>query len=132
VCEDCGRRIDEDDVILVDGEYYCRNCVHYCDHCNEYHRESERYVSGYGWVCENCLDNYFHYCESCSEYVTEENLVWIDCEDRYVCEDCCNRYYSYCEDCGNYFPYDEIYVQDDHQLCEDCYNDRMGNEEEIC
>ena len=135
-CADCGEPIAEEDVIWVDDEPYCRDCVRYCERCDEYHRGEERYVNGYGWVCESCLNEYFVYCECCDEYVREEDTVWIECEDRYVCESCCNRYYSYCEDCGEYFLDDEMHIYGDRQLCEDCYDSRVENEnnndEEVC
>ncbi len=127
-CADCGSRIAEDDVYWVDGEPYCRDCVRYCERCNEYHREEEYYVDGYGYVCETCLNEYFVYCECCHTYVREDDAVYIDCEDRYVCDNCRDRYYSYCEDCGEYFPDEDMHSYGDRQLCEDCYDARMENE----
>ena len=127
-CSDCGRVLDEDDVIEIDGEVYCRSCVHYCEYCDEYHRESETYVDGYGWVCDSCLERNFYYCDICDRYVREEDTVWIECENRYICESCCSNYYTYCEDCGNYFPDEDIFTYGDRHLCEDCYDSRVENE----
>ena len=131
VCADCGARLDREDVIEVDGEYYCRDCVSWCECCDEYHHEETTYVASYGYVCQTCLNEHFYYCDCCDTYVREEDTVWIECEDRYVCERCCNRYYSYCEDCGSYFPDDEMFTYGDRQLCEDCYDSRMENENNI-
>lgn len=138
-CADCGCQLDEEDIIEIDGEIYCRDCCHWCERCDQYVHEDTRYVNGYGWVCESCLNNYFIYCESCDEYVREEDAVWIECEDRYVCEDCCDRYYTYCEDCQEYYPDDEMHTYRDTQLCEDCYNERIEyetenneDEDEVC
>lgn len=128
-CADCGCRIDDDDSYYVDGEYYCRDCVHYCEHCQEYHRERETYVRGYGYVCESCLNEYFMYCECCNTYVREEETTWIECEDRYVCESCCDNNYTYCEDCGEYYPDEEMYTYRGTQLCEECYDARIENED---
>lgn len=136
-CADCGEPVDEDNAYFVDGEYYCRDCVRYCERCDEYHRDEETYVDGYGYVCNSCLHEYFVYCECCNTWVREDDSVYIDCEDRYVCDHCCSRYYTYCEDCGSYFPDEDMHTYGDRQLCEDCYDARMENEnniedEEVC
>jgi hypothetical protein len=40
ICADCGRAIrNRDGMIEVDGEIYCRDCVSYCEHCDEYTHE---------------------------------------------------------------------------------------------
>ena len=129
-CANCGDYINEDDAYYVDGEYYCRDCVHYCERCDEYHREEETYVNGYGWVCDSCLHEYFTYCECCETYVREEDTTWIESEDRYICEHCRDRYYTWCEGCDEYYPDDEMHTYGDTQLCEDCYNARIDNEDE--
>lgn len=131
ICCECGCSIDEDDVIWIDGDAYCRECCSYCEHCGEYHRGESTYIEGYGYVCDYCRNNYFYYCECCGEYVREDYAYWVECENRYVCDDCLDRYYSYCEDCGNYFPSDEMNEYDDYlTLCNDCYEERLENEED--
>ena len=129
ICADCGRVIrNRDNVIEIDGETYCRDCVSYCEHCDEYTREEVIYVNCYGYVCRSCLENNFSYCECCDTWHGEDETTYIECEDRYVCDRCLNRYYSYCDDCGNYFPDDDMYAYGDRQLCESCYDSRMENE----
>lgn len=133
ICADCGNRIDdEDDVVWIDGESYCRDCCHYCEYCNEYHRDHETYVRGYGYVCDGCLERWFYYCECCDTYVQEDDVYYVDCEDRYVCDRCLSEYYTRCEDCDGYFPNDEIQYYGDIALCEDCYDERTENEDEVC
>jgi hypothetical protein len=132
ICADCGCYISDDDAIWIDGECYCRDCVHYCDHCDDYHRNEEYYVSGYGWVCEDCAQEYFTYCECCGHYVREHDSYYIDCEDRYVCEDCVNEFYTRCDSCGEYFPNGDIHYHNDEAFCEDCYDELANTEEEVC
>lgn len=137
-CADCGCMLDEEDAIEIDGEVYCRGCCHWCERCDQYVHEDTTWIEGYGHVCATCLDRDFMYCEVCESYEREEEMTWIECEDRYVCDHCLSRYYSYCEDCGEYFPDDEMHSYRDTQLCEDCYNNRVENEsnnedeEEVC
>ena len=130
-CEECGCVItNPNDVIEIDGETYCRDCVRYCEYCNEYHREIDHYVDGYGYVCQTCLNHNFSYCERCGAWVNEGEVTWIESEDRYVCDDCLERHYSYCEDCENYFPDDEICHYEGRQLCEECYYEASENRTE--
>ena len=137
ICEHCGEEIDEEDVIWIDDEPYCRDCAHYCEYCEEYHLDHETYIEGYGYVCDSCLENHFIYCECCESYVWHDRANYVDCEDRYVCNNCLDEYYTYCEDCGEYFPNEDVREYDGYlMLCEDCYNERVANdtedEEEVC
>lgn len=127
-CADCGCQLDEEDVIEIDGETYCCNCCHWCDRCDQYVHEDTTWIEGYGNVCADCLERDFMHCEICDNYEREDEMTWIECEDRYVCYTCLGRYYSYCEDCGEYYPDDEMQIYGDYHLCEDCYNNRVENE----
>jgi hypothetical protein len=134
-CADCGCVVDEDDTIYIDGEYYCRDCCHYCEHCEEYHRGHSTYLARYNrYVCDRCLDEDFCYCEHCDEYVREEDMYWVECENRYVCSHCIDDDYSYCEDCGEYFPTEDTHEYHGMTLCENCYDERReaSEEEEVC
>lgn len=135
VCEDCGCTIDEEDVVWINGEPYCRDCCHWCSWCEEYHRGHETYVRNYGYVCDRCLDYHFTYCECCEAYVREEDAYYIECEDRYVCESCLQEHYTRCDDCEEYFPNEDIVYCNDRNLCEACYDEYIDEEdedEEIC
>lgn len=131
VCADCGCRIyDEDDVIYVDDEPYCRECVDYCECCGEYHRQESTYINGYGYVCEDCRNERFYYCEECGEWMHEDDAHWIECEERYVCQDCIDNYYARCEDCGEYYRTEDMHECEDGWLCEDCYDERKEMEDD--
>ena len=128
-CADCGRPIDEDESYYVNGEYYCRDCVEYCEHCNEYHRDESTWIESQGiYVCESCLHNDYVYCEICEEYVRDWDSTFIESEDRYVCDNCLHQHYVECDDCGEYVQIYDSYEYGDRTLCENCYDDRKENE----
>lgn len=130
-CSDCGGSIeDEDDIIWIDGDPYCRDCCYWCEYCEEYHHGESHYVRNYGYVCEYCLERHFSYCECCGEYVREDDMYWIECEEQYVCEDCLGNHYSYCDDCGEYFPDEDMNEYDGYTLCNNCYNERIEQDED--
>lgn len=134
ICEECGRRVSDDDVVWINGDPYCRDCCSYCDCCEEYHLGRStwiRYSDTY--VCDHCRNNYYTYCEICEEYVHNDDSYYIAEEDRYVCEDCLHEHYFYCEDCGEYYRREDMEVWDRYlSLCPDCYAERKAKEEEIC
>ena len=129
ICQDCGCHIDEDDVIWIDDEPYCRDCCSYCDYCEEYHRGTSTHIRRYGYVCEDCLDN-FCYCEDCGEYVQDYYATWVDSEDGYICDACLDDNFATCEDCGVLYRISDMYHDDGEWLCEDCHDARNENEDE--
>jgi hypothetical protein len=120
-CYDCGCRISEDEVIWIDGDPYCRDCVSYCDYCNEYHRGDSTYIESDGIsVCDWCLSEYYVWCENCDEYHHIDNSTYVESLGRYVCDDCLDEYVK-CEFCGEYFEEDEITVNgNEENVCNDC------------
>lgn len=106
-CEDCGCGLeDEDDIYWVNGDPYCRDCVYYCQWCDEYHRSEEYYIEDRDmYVCESCYREDFGCCEECGDYYSEENLTEVINEDGrhiYVCEHCLDRLYEECVECEEY------------------------------
>lgn len=129
ICEHCGCVVDEDDVIEIDGDYYCRDCVEYCDRCGEYHRGDSHYIpSEDRYVCEDCWENYYEYCEDCDEPYSRYNMVWVDSVGQYVCQDCVDRYYTRCDKCGELYPNCDIIEHDGKHYCDSCHEEL--NEEE--
>ncbi len=126
-CEGCGCVMDEDDSYYVDGEYYCRDCVHYCSCCHEYHRDEEHYIdSEDAYVCDNCFDEYYTDCEECGNGVdrTETYRVFNDDHGWHdsVCEYCLERYYEECSDCEEYHRRSHmVEIEDDVWVCPDCF-----------
>lgn len=134
ICEDCGRRIDEDDVYWVDGNPYCCNCASYCDECGEYYiNDDGRWVeSANRWVCDHCLDRYYRYCEYCEEYHHEDYVRYVDSVDEDVCDSCLEEHFVYCNRCEEYVLRDNATYNnaDGYYYCDDCYEEIQKDEEE--
>lgn len=138
VCEDCGRRISEDDAYWVGDYCYCRECVTYCERCGEYELNDRAtwIESEDRYICEWCRDEYYTYCEHCGEYVDNDNATWVSSTDKYVCEDCLEYRYERCEQCGEYFLNKEIKEMEDpdtgevHFYCDECYEEIESEREE--
>ena len=118
-CEDCGCILDnEDDVYWVNGDPYCRECVDYCNCCEEYTREETTYIPSEDcYVCESCLEHYYYYCDDCQEYINKDDAIWMDVYGKYVCNHCFDEYYEECEECGKRY-----YAED----MEECVNEETG------
>lgn len=133
ICEDCGCRIlYEDDEYWVGDYCYCRDCVTWCEICDEYHRnDNTTYVESEDrYVCYNCLDRYYRRCEHCGEYFDKDFMYYVEGIDGYVCSDCLENYYR-CEHCGEYFELDQVHEDDDGcYYCDDCYVPEEDDEEE--
>ena len=131
-CEDCGCRIDdEDDMFWVNGECYCRDCVSWCESCQEYHRTEEYFIDrDQIYVCEYCYNEYYVCCEDCDETLHRDDAYYIDSEDRWVCGSCLNENYFECEQCETYHNRNNMHEYDGEYLCEDCYDRATENEEE--
>ena len=132
VCEDCGRRLSEDDEYWVNDHCYCRDCVSYCEVCDEYYRGDSTYIASEDrYVCDWCAEHRYTECEECGEYIPNDDRVWVESIDGYVCEDCCDNHYFKCEECGEYYHNNDAVVLDDGTVvCEGCYDKLRKNEEE--
>ena len=88
ICEDCGCVINEDEAIWVGNYVYCRDCVSYCDYCEEYHREESHWINRDDIsVCESCLNEYYVYCPECDDYVDRDDAVYDEIDGEYYCLD---------------------------------------------
>ena len=130
-CAACGCSLDEDDGHWIDGELYCDDCCHYCDHCHEYTTEDTTMAHnrrGFEeWVCPDCLDSYYCYCETCGEYYHTDTGNWIDGE--YYCDDCTEERFECCNDCGEYVDKDDIVGIEDGCYCESCAEEHKHEED---
>lgn len=128
-CEDCGCALDDDDVIWIGDSQYCRDCVSWCESCEEYHRGEEYYIDDENmYVCEWCFNEYYTHCECCDNNVNRDNAYWVESESAYICEDCIDEHYSRCDECGEYCSNDDIHMHEGRQLCEDCYDECKEDE----
>ena len=129
-CCECGEYLDEDDVIWIDGDPYCRDCVSWCDYCEEYHIRESYYVRNYGYVCEDCISE-FTYCEECDEYVHNGDIVYVNDDVNHpVCTYCYDRNYRECEECGEVHYKDDMILYNGEWYCEDCIDTVKANDEE--
>lgn len=128
-CAHCGCEIDEDDAVFVDGEYYCNDCVFWCDHCDEYCFGEGTRVRGYGIVCPNCLDNFYR-CEECGEYVTARHSVLLEREGGYFCDICVETNFAPCERCGELHRFTDMKEIAGRLLCHNC-SEEAENETEV-
>lgn len=133
-CEECGEPIDDDDVIWINEEPYCHDCVTWCDECESYFvGEGTTVINGYGYtitVCDDCLDSYT-YCDCCGEYHPSEMTYWIDVDCESVCGDCFSDYYGTCEDCGEYYKLKDLEDHNGNLLCPSCLEDAIDKESEM-
>lgn len=93
-CYNCGDCCDEDDMHLINGDWYCSECCFYCDYHerwevgNKY--DNSTYIDGYGRVCEDALYDDFYSCERCGESYHRDSDYGIVTQDGYYycCESC--------------------------------------------
>lgn len=142
-CCECGIWYDTDDVMLIDGEWYCLDCCFYCEYHEEYEAGDYIYVEDYGKVCEDAISNGdFYFCDACNEYFYDNgNAIEINGQ-YYCCSDCAedadynyvgseDEWYpsdetSYCPECDQYV-LNENY-NEDLDMCNNC---ARTNEEEV-
>lgn len=140
ICPGCGReiRIDVDDCIEIDGEYYCDDCVICCDHCENYHPRSDmRYVDSTNqYVCNGCVEEDFVTCSHCGELVLETD-AFQDVYGEYYCVYCFEHQVT--EFDGEMYPKNEVgectecgavCLSEDmiDGMCPDCYEEEEDNE----
>ena len=69
-CASCGSYVDDDDVIYIDGDPYCRSCVRFCEYYQEYTTDDVYDVYRYGNVSESAIINSGYFVE------VEDRMPW--------------------------------------------------------
>lgn len=70
-CEHCGNDHAADEMIEVDGEWWCPRCVRRdafrCDHCGDRFPDDQQNAvdGGDTHVCDSCSNQHYTYCEHC-------------------------------------------------------------------
>jgi len=144
-CANCGGYHPRSEMREIDGEYYCDECVFYCDYHGEYEVGESYYVEGYGDVCEYALEcGEFERCEYCDSwffiggsdgYVETENGEWFcseSCARNADCVECNDGLWRRQEDCI-FCEVCEEWVSEnnwnyDMDMCENCAS-QMSEEE---
>lgn len=131
-CANCGCVIDGDDdeIIWIEGEPYCRDCVSWCDCCESFFVGEVTEVAGGYYVCHNCLDNYYRQCHDCGEYHRESRMTYVDSIEDYVCRDCLEENYSFCDDCNELFRSGDLTEHNGRWLCDSCLEEAKAQEED--
>lgn len=72
-CCRCECSVDEEDEIVIDDEIYCRDCVSFCEDCEEYTTEETTNVydsrGRERYVCEACAENNYRSCPCCDRLI---------------------------------------------------------------
>ena len=134
ICSHCGCYVeDEDDVIYINGDYYCYDCCNYCDICNEYHISESHYIERDDIsVCDYCFEEFYYLCEDCDEYVHRDDAYYVEDGNYYICQDCYEEKYARCDDCGEIFKCEDLQEYDGEYYCPHCYERLAKDEEEVC
>lgn len=103
ICDNCGCRVYEGDVIWCgDYTYCCCDCAH----------ED-------GW----------YLCKWCDEWEHEDDGVWCG-DDFYCCEDHARKDgWVKCDCCGKWISDDNVYTCQDDVYCESCWEDKISDGE---
>lgn len=140
-CVTCGSRCDEEDMYLINGDWYCCDCSTYCDCCDE--RVPNSYIDYYDelnmYICNDCRDEKFTTCDCCDDLCRDDDVTWVESTEEYVCDHCLRTNYTYVESEGDYFLNEKVkeckecgslYVIEDGDkgLCPDCEEKETGDE----
>lgn len=131
-CANCGCLIESDseEVVWINGEPYCSDCVSWCDCCENYVVSGVTEVDGGNFVCGDCLENYYRQCHDCGEYHRDSRMTYVDSIEDYVCRDCLEENYCFCDDCGEYFRSGDLTEHNGRWLCDSCLEGAEAQEED--
>lgn len=132
-CANCGFEVYEHDAILIDGEYYCEDCVSVCSNCGQMHHDVVYVGSIQGYVCRDCLMERFAYCEYCHHYHPKNEINYLDDMGIQICDSCYDDAVAQCERCGENYFIDNLYCFDGKYYDYTCFmklieeKEREGN-----
>lgn len=129
-CVECSQDLDTDEIIELDNQIYCYDCVDHCNCCDnavleddlttvytrEYSRESREY-------CVSCIERETFKCDDCEDYHSD-NLSQYHIQDTntVICSGCYeNNDYFYCSDCDECYSDRSANYTDDGIYCDSCY-----------
>ena len=128
-CDNCGNRIDDDEIYTHGYRNYCESCYDElyttCEYCGDStYRDDAVYIeSEQSYYCEYCADNHFTTCEYCGKLYANDTMTEIDRSN--YCEDCLSDNFATCDDCNEYIPRDELIELDGSYYCESCNADEI-------
>lgn len=152
-CAICGKFIGKNEEVVYDsdGAAYHRECVEnsddyfICENCghvaliDDSHGVIDTDDCEARW-CDDCYEYHTITCDRCGQAYSEEstNINYYESLHRTLDDDCYERMIddgdiATCADCGEVFFTDDMRWNDseDEWYCEDCYNDRYDDDDEI-
>lgn len=110
-CENCGCKVNEDDIYYVNDSNLCSDCVEQCEHCMEYvNKNDTQYIDGENetW-CDECAMKHKTCCDECGKDFHYENTYATE-DDYCVCDNCKQE----CEECGEIHFDMEYHMEHEH------------------
>jgi len=105
-CYRCGILTDRDELIDIDDNLHCSDCVWHCENCET--PQSERYdtysVADLTY-CESCYGRYGDYCDGCNYTYDNRhtNFYMVNDVGSHYCSNCCSDNYNFCDNCDEYY-----------------------------
>ena len=122
VCE-CEKNIQ--DMIFLEGEYYCFECDEenncHCSRCGSHENISSCENLKDGRICSKCFNLHYLICEGSGETIKREESIFIDGE--YYSISYANKNFKSCSMCDELHVDDSslILVSNNLHICEECY-----------
>lgn len=138
-CHECG--CVEEELFLVDGEYYCADCLQRlgyvrCDECGEWVEESDAFAYRDGYVCEDCLCSLgLERCDECDDLDDDcVTVIGRYGQSHRYCRHCLDQAIDdgkvyWCDDCDTYYEerwYSSHTTASGRTICEGCYDSNYG------
>lgn len=126
-CAHCGEELYGDDAIEINGRYYCRDCVYWCEDCQSYHYGDVRYLGEYErYVCDDCLNEYYVYCDDYEAYVRKEDAVYDSTNNKWTPKNTSKFKMDKCARCGDTHNVNKLYWYRGRYYCEECYHEEVN------
>ena len=129
-CYECGSECDAEDMVEIDGNYYCTSCAFYCEYHGEWEVGEYTYIRGYGHVCDFALDvGGFSECKQCGDYFYNDDGIFAYDGTPFCCDECAEAEdYVICNDDGEYRSVDDAHYCDEcgSYYSEDAFNKELG------
>lgn len=114
----------ESELILANDAATEEDNIH-CSMCGELITGEYEEIDGEP-ICSECFSYNYCYCDICGSIESNNDINFVDCDERYVCDNCLDSEYEKCENCGEYFGrYNGYTIHDGYGgtyvVCEGCY-----------
>jgi len=131
-CYCCGSEHDVSDMHQIDGEYYCDDCISYCEMCDRVCLSLTHVSSSHHngiLLCDECIDNHTFTCDHCGDITLDSEMIGDG--NISLCQYCYENSYGTCYSCDCIFHNDELYYSDNtgEVYCEACYHEEEDNED---